>query len=186
MAERLTLSKTLDTPSEMKHFIVIIALLAICSCKTRPHRENIEVVFSPGLVDMNKIDPDIINSIKNPDKVYTITSDDYTFLHDVLSSRGTIIPTKEETPRILIKVDDNICSISAHNTFQSNNKTYFLSNKDAYRVKSIVHFYDFIDEVNLQDIKEIKQFGMPNNYEYCSSEPKKPTKSFVKIVLKEE
>ena len=83
MAERLTLSKTLDTPSDMKHFIVIIALLAICSCKTRPHRENIEVVFSPGLVDMNKIDPDIINSIKKTDKVYTITSDDYTFLHDV-------------------------------------------------------------------------------------------------------
>ena len=94
MAERLTLSKTLDTPSDMKHFIVIIALLAICSCKTRPHRENIEVVFSPGLVDMNKMDSDIINSIKKTDKVYTITSDDYTFLHDVLSSPETILPTR--------------------------------------------------------------------------------------------
>ena len=135
---------------------------------------------------MNKIDSDIINSIKKTDKVYTITSDDYTFLHDVLSSPETILPTREETPRILIKVDDYICSISVHNTFQSNNKTYFLSDKDAYRIKSIVHFYDFIDEVNLQDIKEIKQFGIPNNYEYCSSEPNKPTKSFVKIVLKEE
>lgn len=180
------LSKTQDTPSSMKHFIVVLALLAICSCKTRQPRENIEVVFSPGLVDMNKIDPDIINSIKNPDKVYTITSDDYTFLQDVLSSSEEITPTKEETPRILMEIDDNICSIGVHNTFQSNGKTYYLSDKDAYRIKSIVHFYDYIDEVNLQDIKEIKQFGIPNNYEYCSSEPNKPTKSFVKIVLKEE
>ena len=139
-----------------------------------------DAVKAQEIVDLN------IELLKPTDKVYTITSDDYTFLHDVLSSPETILPTREETPRILIKVDDYICSISVHNTFQSNNKTYFLSDKDAYRIKSIVHFYDFIDEVNLQDIKEIKQFGIPNNYEYCSSEPNKPTKSFVKIVLKEE
>ncbi len=120
------------------------------------------------------------------DKAYTITSDDFTFLQASLSSLGETTQTKEESPCILIKVNNNIYSIGVHNTFQNNNKTYSLSEEDTYRIKSIVHFYDYIDEDNLEELKEIKQFGIPHNYDYCPSNPQKPTKQFIKLMLIEE
>lgn len=73
----------------MKYIIAIITVLTIYSCRPSRHRENIEVVFYPGLVELNDTDSGIINSIVEPDKVYTITSDDYTFLHDSLPSLTT-------------------------------------------------------------------------------------------------
>ncbi len=65
-------------------------------------------------------------------------------------------------------------------------ETYSLSEEDTYRIKSIVHFYDYIDEDNLEELKEIKQFGIPHNYDYCPSNPQKPTKQFIKLMLIEE
>lgn len=183
--EKLILSRTLDTPTDMKYFIAIITMLTIFSCKPN-YRKQIEVVFSPGLVELNHTNLNIITSIKKVDKTYNITSDDYTFLQATLSSLGEITQTKEESPCILIKVDNNIYSIGVHNTFQNNNKTYSLSEEDAYRIKSIVHFYDYIDEDNLEKLREIKQFGLPHNYDYCPSNPQKPTKQFIKLMLIEE
>ena len=58
--------------------------------------------------------------------------------------------------------------------------------QDAYKIKLIVHYYDYIDSTDLKDLKEIKKFGTPNNYEYCPSDPQKPTKQLVKLVLKEK
>lgn len=171
----------------MKYIIAIITMLTIYSCRSSRHRENIEVVFYPGLVEFNDTDSGIINSIVEPDKVYTITSDDYTFLHDSLPSLTTQKLGEAKSPCILlIKTDNSIYGIDANNALQNNNKAYSLSEKDAYRIKSIVHYYDYIDSTDLKDLKEIKKFGTPNNYEYCQSDPQKPTKQLVKQVLKEE
>ena len=161
-------------------------MLTIFSCKPNSSRKEIEVVFSPGLVELNHTNLNIITSLKKVDKAYTITSDDFTFLQASLSSLEETTQTKEESPCILIKVNNNIYSIGVHNTFQNNNKTYSLSEEDAYRIKSIVHFYDYIDEDNLEELKEIKQFGIPHNYDYCPSNPQKPTKQFIKLMLIEE
>lgn len=171
----------------MKYIIAIIIMLTIYSCRPNRHKENIEVVFYPGLVEFNDTDSGIINSIVEPDKVYTITSDDYTFLQDSLPSLTTQTLGEVKLPYILlIKTGNSIYGIDANNALQNNNKAYSLSEKDAYRIKSIVHYYDYIDSTDLKDLKEIKKFGIPNNYDYCQSDPQKPTKQLVKLVLKEE
>lgn len=171
----------------MKYIIAIITMLTIYSCRPNRHKENIDVVFYPGLVEFNDTDSGIINSIVEPDKVYTITSDDYTFLQDSLPSLTTQTLGEAKLPYILlIKTGNSIYGIDANNALQNNNKAYSLSEKDAYRIKSIVHYYDYIDSTDLKDLKEIKKFGIPNNYDYCQSDPQKPTKQLVKLVLKEE
>lgn len=88
--------------------------------------------------------------------------------------------------KLLIKTDNSIYGIDANNALQNNNKAYSLSEKDAYKIKLIVHYYDYIDSTDLKDLKEIKKFGTPNNYEYCPSDSQKPTKQLVKLVLKEK
>ena len=126
----------------MKYIIAIITVLTIYSCRPSRHRENIEVVFYPGLVEFNDTDSGIINSIVEPDKVYTITSDDYTFLHDSLPSLTTQKLGEAISPCILlIKTDNSIYGIDANNALQNNNKAYSLSEKDAYKIKLIVHYY---------------------------------------------
>lgn len=47
----------------MKYIIAIITMLTIYSCKPNRHKENIDVVFYPGLVEFNDTDSGIINSI---------------------------------------------------------------------------------------------------------------------------
>ena len=111
----------------MKYIIAIITVLTIYSCRPSRHRENIEVVFYPGLVEFNDTDSGIINSIVEPDKVYTITSDDYTFLHDSLPSLTTPKLGEAISPCILlIKTDNSIYGIDANNALQNNNKAYSL------------------------------------------------------------
>ncbi len=58
-----------------------------------------------------------------------------------------------------------------------------ISERDNYRIKSIIHFYDFIDKEDLKNFQEIKRFGIPADYHYIPSDPNSPTKPFVKIVL---
>ena len=58
---------------------------------------------------------------------------------------------------LLIKTDNSIYGIDANNALQNNNKAYSLSEKDAYKIKLIVHYYDYIDSTDLKDLKEIKK-----------------------------
>ena len=133
----------------MKYIIAIITVLTIYSCRPSRHRENIEVVFYPGLVEFNDTDSGIINSIVEPDKVSTITSDDYTFLNDSLPSLTTQQLGEAISPCILlIKTDNRIYGIDANNALQNNNKAYSLSEKDAYKIKIIVHYNEKIDSTD--------------------------------------
>lgn len=68
----------------MKYYIVMIIILTVCCCKTKPARDNVEVYFSPGLVEHVYIAPETIDSIKTPDRIYVITSSDYSFLHGII------------------------------------------------------------------------------------------------------
>ena len=54
------------------------------------------------------------------------------------------------------------------------------------KVWSVKKYDKDFSYTDLKDLKEIKKFGTPNNYEYCPSDPQKPTKQLVKLVLKEK
>ena len=170
----------------MKYIVAIITVLAIFNCKPKDQRKDIEIVFSPGLVEFNNMNTEVINSIKHPDETHRINSSDYSFLQSVLSSPKKEIKKEAIPPLIWIKLDTITYAIGVNRVIKSNDKHYSISEKEMHRVKCIIHYYDFIDKANLLDMKEIKAFGMPNNYNYSPSDPHKPTKPLVKLILKEE
>ena len=45
-------------------------------------------------------------------------------------------------------------------------RNFVLSEYEEYRIKCLVHFYDFIQEEHVAELNEIKKFGMPPNYKY--------------------
>ena len=60
----------------MKYIVAIITMLAIFNCKPKDQRKDIEIVFSPGLVEFNNMNTEVINSIKHPDETHRISSSD--------------------------------------------------------------------------------------------------------------
>jgi hypothetical protein len=170
----------------MRYIIAIITMLAICSCKPSAPEDDIEVVFSPGLVEFNSMNTEIIHSIKKPDKIYKITSNDYSFLYGVLASPKPEITSKAEPPYIFIKLDSIQYTIGENRVMETDKKSFSISENEDYRIRCIIHFYDFIERADLQDMREIKQFGIPANYKYCHSDPHKPAKPFVKIILQRQ
>ena len=168
----------------MKFYIVTIIILTVCSCKTKPPRDNIEVYFSPGLVEYEYIDPGAIDSIKTPDRIYVITSSDYSFLHGIIFDYEIETQKKALPPYIFFKYNSILYIIGGNRVIESEKKTFMISERDDYRIKSIIHFYNFIDKEDLKNIQEIKRFGIPADYHFIPSNPHSPTKPFVKIVLR--
>ena len=175
-----------DPPSNMRQIITSIILIAICSCKPSISGDDIEVVFSPGLVEFNHINMEVINSIKQPYKVHKITSSDYSFLYDILSFPKIETTSKAIPPYIFLKFDSITYVIGNNRVIESPPQVFSMSESEAYRIKCIIHFYDFIENAELQGMKEIQQFGMPDNYKYCPSNPNLPPEPFVKIVLQKQ
>lgn len=170
----------------MRQIITSIILIAICSCKPNIPEDNIEVVFSPGQVEFNRINTEVINSIKQPPKIHEITSSDYSFLSDILSRSKEETTNKEKPPYIFVKLDSITYVIGDNRVIETNKNRFSISESEAYRIKCIIHFYDFIDITELQSMQEIQQFGMPDNYKYCPSDPCLPPEPFVKIVLQRQ
>ena len=161
-------------------------MVAICCCKPSIPGDDIEVVFSPGLVEFNHINPDIINSIKQPEKIYKIESNDYSFLYDIFYFPQKETASKAKSPYIFVKFDSMTYIIGKNLVIETNKKAFSISESEAYRIKCIIHFYDYIDNAELQGMQEILKFGMPPNYKYCPSDPNLPLKPFVKIVLQRQ
>ena len=167
----------------MKFYIVTIIILTVCCCKTESPIDNVEVYFSPGLVEHEYIDPGTIDSIKKPDRIYVITSSDYSFLHGIISDSEIETKRNALPPYIFIKYNSILYIIGGNRVIESEKKAFMISERDDYRIKSIIHFYDFIDKEDLKNIQEIKRFGIPADYHFIPSDPHSPTKLFVKIVL---
>lgn len=163
--------------------ITIITIFAFYCCKSNNHRENMEVVFSPGFVDFNSMDDKLLNSASKPDRFIKVAAQEYCYLYDMLSSNRVETLKKPKPPCILLKIDTIVYIIGNNNVIKINDKAFPISAYEYYRIKCIIHYYDYFYVDDLCEMSEIKRYGMPENYQYVSTDPQKPPKPFVKIVL---
>lgn len=170
----------------MRNFIAIIIILTICCCKTNHPKEDTKAVFSPGLVECNLLNMETVDSIKKPDCINKIPSSDYLFLSGLLSNPKMETTFDAQPPFIFIKFNSIRYILGKNRVIETENKKMIISEFDDYRIKCIIHFYDFIDQESLRLLPEIKRFGMPADYQFIPSVPHKPTRPFVKIVLQEQ
>ena len=169
----------------MRNFIAIIIILTICCCKTNSSmEEDTEVVFSPGLVEYNLLNTEIVDSIKKPDSTNEIPSSDYFFLSALFSDLKIEATNDAKPPFIFIKFNSIQYILGKNRIIETGNKTFIISEFDDYRIKCIIHFYDFIDQESLRLLPEIKRFGMPGNYQFIPSDTHEPTKPFIKLILR--
>ena len=161
-------------------------MLALCSCKQNLSEEYIEVVFSPGLVEYNNMKSEIFDSFGNPDRIHVISSSEYSFLRDVFSNPKRDTVGKANPPYVFVNFNSVQYVIGTNHVVESKQKVFSISESENYRIKCIICFYDYIDNVDLLCMPEIKRFGVPTNYHYCYSDSRVPTKPFVKIVLQRQ
>ncbi|EFU31271.1 hypothetical protein [Segatella buccae] len=148
--------------------------------------EDTEVVFSPGLVEYNLLNTEIVDSIKKPDSTNEIPSSDYFFLSALFSDLKIEATNDAKPPFIFIKFNSIQYILGKNRVIETENKKFIISEFDDYKIKCIIHFYNFIDKESLELLPEIKRFGMPADYQFIPSVPHKPTRPFVKIVLQEQ
>lgn len=158
----------------------------VCCCKPNTDNEKIEAIFSPGIVEYNYINTNLIDSINIPVIIEKISLSDYSFLHSILSSLKKEMGNEATPPYIFIKFNSIQYKIGENRIVETEKNAFAISESEDYRIRCIIHFYDFIDKETLDYLQEIKQFGMPTDYQYKPSDPHKPTKPFVKIVLKRQ
>ena len=131
------------------------------------------------------IDTGLLESLKTPDRIYEITLNDYAFMDSIFSNPNTDAAGEAVSPRIFIKYNSILYRIGENRIVEYKDKAFVISEKDDYWIKCLIHFYDFIDKDDLLFLHEIRQFGLPYNYKYRPSDPHKPTKPFIKLILKE-
>ena len=170
----------------MRYFIIIIIIITVACCKTKSLRDEIEVYFSPGLVEHEYIDKEMLESVKTPERILEIPLSNYSFLDSIFSNPKFGTASEAVPPYIFVKYNSILYKIGGNRVIEAGDKTFMISENDDYRIKCLIHFYDFIDKDNLVSLQEIKQFGLPDNYKYNPSDPHKPTKPFIKLILKEK
>lgn len=170
----------------MRYFVAIIITLTICCCKTNTPKEDTEAVFSPGLVEGDLLNMETVDSIKKPDSINKIPSSDYLFLSGLLSNPKMETTFDAQPPFIFIKFNSIRYILGKNRVIETENKKFIISEFDDYKIKCIIHFYNFIDKESLELLPEIKRFSMPADHQFIPSVPHKPNRPFVKIVLQEQ
>ena len=156
-------------------FLAIIAVVAVCSCQPAKPKKTINVVFMPGICEYSTcvIDYDYylnkVDSMKRQCYVHNISPSDYSFIVNTLNNKQKAETTAKLgiNPPMYIKIDSTKYILGDNRVVECEGRRNFvLSEYEEYRIKCLVHFYDFIQEEHVAELNEIKKFGMPPNYKY--------------------
>ena len=156
-------------------FLAIIAVVAVCSCQPAKPKKTINVVFGPGICEYStcEIDYDYylnkVDSMKMQCYVHNISPSDYSFIVNTLNNKQKAVATAKHgiNPPMYIKIDSTKYILGDNRVVECEGRRNFvLSEYEEYRIKCLVHFYDFIQEEHVAELNEIKKFGMPPNYKY--------------------
>ena len=156
-------------------FLAIIAVVAACSCQPAKPKKTINVVFGPGIWEYSTcvIDYDYylnkVDSMKMRCYVHNISPSDYSFIVNTLNNKQKAVATAKHgtNPPMYIKIDSTKYILGDNRVVECEGRRNFvLSEYEEYRIKCLVHFYDFLQEEDVTALNEVKKFGMPPNYKY--------------------
>ena len=184
--------------SYMKKLLFFL-LIAVCGCTSNSshHGKTIEAVFHPGIME----DCSCVDFPKNfgtiPGITFEITSKDYNYITGVLCNNKMTtatdisdykIVTKEVKPLcVFVKLDTIEYVLGANGVVKNGRKSFCISDLDMYHVKSILHYYDFFPEEDLDAFPEVRKYGIPANYHHhVLRKENAPPARFVRVTLKEK
>ena len=156
-------------------FLAFIAVFAVCSCQPAKPKKTINVVFGPGIWEYSTcvIDYDYylnkVDSMKRQCYVHNISPSDYSFIVNTLNNKQKAETTAKLgiNPPMYIKIDSTKYILGDNRVVECEGRRNFvLSEYEEYRIKCLVHFYDFLQEEDVTALNEVKKFGMPPNYKH--------------------
>lgn len=180
----------------MQKLILFFLVVAYgCTNSSRNAGKTIEAVFHPGIVeDCSCVDfPKSFGT--KPGVNFDITSKDYLYFTGLFSNdkmtnatdiSGNQIMAKEVKPLLFIKLDTLEYVLGANGVVKNGRKSFRISDLDMYHVKTILHYYDFFAEEDLDVFPEVRKYGIPANYQHVLSNIKMPPKPFAKVILTEK
>lgn len=168
---------------------ILFVLLTLCGCTNRmsQSKKMVEVIFHPGFVeDCSHVDfPKNICAELGVE--FEITPSEYASLFNILAGN------REKTKPLILPPCIFVTFDTVHQYVLGNNRVvkakdnfYVISEEEEYRVKSIVHYYDFFYEEDLASFPEVRKYGIPANYHHVLRNRNTPPKSFAKIILAEK
>ncbi len=185
----------------MKNIIKLLFFLLVvaygCTNSSSDQGTMIEAVFHPGFVeDCSHLDFPLISNDQNMVLNFKITASEYTYIADILRNKRIVsakvlcdykIRTKKniKTPCVFIKLDADKYVLGNNGVVKdTKEESFVVSDLDIYRIKSILHYYDFFYEEDLDAFPEVRKYGIPANYQHIFNR-KMPPAPFVKVVLTE-
>ena len=97
------------------------------------------------------------------------------------------IVTKEVKPLcVFVKLDTIEYVLGANGVVKNGRKSFCISDLDMYQVKSILHYYDFFPEEDLDAFPEVTKYGIPANHHHVLYNSKMPPARFARVVLREK
>ena len=120
----------------MRYFIIIIIIINVSCCKTKSPRDEIEVYFSPGLVEHEYIDKEMLESVKTPERILEIPLSNYSFLDSIFSNPKLGTASEAVPPYIFVKYNSILYKIGGNRVIEAGDKTFMISENDDYRIRS--------------------------------------------------
>lgn len=181
--------------------LLFFLLIAVCGCTSNSshHGKTIEAVFHPAFVeDCSHLDFPIDYNNRFTALNFRITPSEYSYMADILRykkivSAKTLCGNKIKTidnvkpPCVFIKLDTGKYVLGNNGIVKDSLNVFAISDLDVYRIKTILHYYNFFYEEDLWDFPEVRKYGIPANYHHQVLRKKNaPPPYFVRVMLKEK
>lgn len=171
LKEFLIQLKIQDFQDNMRNLLFICILLMMSCCSSNTDDRTVEAVFIPGVVDFSSsvIDTDYyyhkVDSIKNMAYYkYTISENAFHYLTETLDKQVPIVKTHGINPPIYLKIGQKKYILGNNRVLETGDRRVRISEYEDYKIKCLIHFYDFMYEDDVSSLPEVRKFGMPVNY----------------------
>ena len=176
----------------MKYLILLITF-SVCCCSSDTSKKTMKIVFTPGYVEYCDSDIDTDYYFNKVDSVnmlcykYKISSEAFSYLQDVFKNHKTKTLISPVNPPIYVQIGSTKYIIGDNRVIETKGEKFVISEKDEYKIKCLIHFYDFKYEDDVASFPEVKKYGMPTNYWYTTNTrfSRLPV-SDVKIIIEEK
>ncbi len=149
----------------MKKFLFIfIVTIYGCVNQSNQSKKTVEVYFFSGDSEDSPI-VDSSNTFKTDSAMtYKAIVSEYIFLLDVVSMHKEEINKEIKPPTNFIKIGSVQYTIGNNRVVKVGGKHFMISEREEYRIKSIVHYYDFMCLEDVVSCPEVIKYGIPTNY----------------------
>lgn len=150
----------------MKKFLLIF-FVVVCGCVnlSRQQKKTVEAYFFSGDSEDSPIIVSPNSFIADSAVTYKIMAGEYNYLLGVVNKHKGEIIKQIKPPTIFIKIGTIQYVVGGNRVVKVGRKKILISEREEYRIKSIIHYYDFMCHEDVKSCPEIRKYGIPSNYQ---------------------